>query len=154
MPTTNILIRPPVESDAGRLAAVHIAAWRAAYRGVMSDAYLDGLDLGRYTDGWRRNILTPPKGIVHLVAEMNDEVAGFAIVGPGTETSDAAAGQLYALNLHPDRWAQGIGGVLFAAAEETLISLGYHRGFLWVEATTPGLIRRCWNAGTAGSGTS
>ena len=134
MPPANLPIRPPPkESGAGRLAAVHIA-WRAAYRGVMSAEYLAGLDVGRYTDGWRQNILTPQKGKVHLVAE-NDEVAGFAIVGPGTETSDAAAGQLYAINLHPDWWAQGIGGALFAAAQETLISRGYDRGFLWVEAT-------------------
>lgn len=135
MPPNNLNIRPPEESDAGRLAAVHIAAWRAAYRGVMSAEYLDGLDVDEFAIRWRRNILTPQKGIVHLVAEMKDEVAGFAIVGPGTETSHAAAGKLYALNLHPEWWAQGIGSVLLAAAEETLISLGYDRGFLWVEAT-------------------
>ena len=101
----------------------------------MSAEYLAGLDFDQYTIRWRRNILTPQKGTIHLVAEVNDEVAGFAIVGPGTETSDAAAGQLYALNLQPERWEQGIGSVLFAAAEETLSLRGYDRGFLWVEAT-------------------
>ena len=72
MAPANLSIRPPVESDAPRLAVIHIAAWRA--------------------------------------------------------------GQLYAINLHPEWWAKGIGTVLFAAAEETLVSLGYQAGFLWVEA--------------------
>ncbi|MBP3044433.1 GNAT family N-acetyltransferase [Arthrobacter jiangjiafuii] len=134
MAPANLSIRPPVESDAPRLAVIHIAAWRAAYRGVMSDDYLDGLDVGRHSDGWRRNILNPRNGTVHLVAQVDDELVGFAIVGPGDNTSDPSVGQLNAINLHPDWWAQGIGTVLFAAAEETLVLLGYQAGFLWVEA--------------------
>ena len=35
--------------------------------------------------------------------------------------------------MHPDWWAQGVGSVLFAAAEQQLIELGYDRAFLWVE---------------------
>ncbi|MCC9198085.1 GNAT family N-acetyltransferase [Arthrobacter sp. zg-Y820] len=135
IPVRNISVRPPVESDADRLAAIHIAAWRAAYRGVMSDEYLDGLDSPRYADNWRRNILNPSEGTVHLVAQAGDEVVGFAVVGPATDNPEPGTGQVYAINLHPDWWANGIGSVLFAAAEETLISLGYDRACLWVEAT-------------------
>lgn len=136
MTPANISVRTAAESDANRLAAIHIAAWRTAYRGVMSDEYLEGMDISQNTDGWRRNILHPKTGTVHLVVQADDdEVVGFAIVGPGVDSPAPASGQLYAINVHPDWWAKGIGTVLFAAAEQTLISRGYQRGFLWVEAT-------------------
>src|SRR3954451_25008746 len=48
-------IRRAVPSDAPALAAVHVRAWQAAYRGMMSDDLLDALDVGereRIWAGW------------------------------------------------------------------------------------------------------
>jgi len=67
MTTPEICVRPASEDDAARLAEVHVAAWRATYRGVMTDEYLDGLDVGRAASAWRRNIREPGDGTVHLV---------------------------------------------------------------------------------------
>lgn len=142
MTSATVLVRPPVESDAPRLADTHIAAWRAAYQGVMSAEYLDGLSTEAHARGWRRNILEPRPGTFHLAAETGGRVAGFCIFGPAEGPADAgpeagpesATGQLYAINVHPDSWEKGVGSALFAAAEEKLISLGYGRAFLWVEA--------------------
>ena len=143
MANSTVLVRPPVDSDAPRLADIHISAWRAAYRNVMSDEYLAGLNHEAYTTGWRRNIREPRPGTFHLVAETDSGIAGFCVFGPAEGTADAgpeggtasATGQLYAINVHPDAWARGVGSALFAAAEGQLTSLGYHRAFLWVEAT-------------------
>ncbi|MEU6929538.1 hypothetical protein AB0A05_10295 [Streptomyces sp. NPDC046374] len=43
-------IREAAPSDAAAVAAVHIRSWRAAYRGLVPDAYLDSLDVGERTD--------------------------------------------------------------------------------------------------------
>ncbi|BCW71541.1 hypothetical protein [Arthrobacter sp. NicSoilB8] len=67
MTTVDISVRPAAEGDAARLAEVHVAAWRATYRGVMTDEYLDGL--GRAASAWRRNIREPRDGTVHLVVQ-------------------------------------------------------------------------------------
>ncbi len=133
MTTPDIRVRAATEDDAARLAEIHVAAWRAAYRGVMTDEYLDGLDAGRAASAWRRNILKPREGTVHLVAQRGTEVVGFAILGPADGDSDPEIGQLHAINVHPDCWAGGAGSVLFAAAEQKLVELGYRRAFLWVE---------------------
>ena len=133
MTTPDITVRAATEHDAERLAEVHIAAWRATYRGVMTDEYLDGLDVGRAASAWRRNLLEPRQGIIHLVVQSADEVVGFAILGPASDDSDQGAGQLHAINVHPVWWAQGAGSVLFAAAEQQLIDLGYDLAFLGVE---------------------
>ena len=133
MTTPDISVRAAAGHDAARLAEVHIAAWRATYRGVMTDEYLDGLDVERAAAAWRRNIEEPRQGTVHLVVQSGDDVVGFAILGPASGDSDQGAGQLHAINVHPDWWARGAGSVLFAAAEQEFIERGYDRAFLWVE---------------------
>ena len=133
MTTPDIRVRAATEDDAARLAEVHIAAWRATYRRVMTDEYLDGLDVGRAASAWRRNILEPREGTIHLVAQSGNVVVGFAILGPDAGNSEPETGQLHAINVHPDWWAQGAGSILFAAAEQKLIELGCRRAFLWVE---------------------
>ena len=132
MTTPDTSVRAATEDDAARLAEIHVAAWRATYRGVMTDQYLDGLDVGRAASAWRRNIREPREGTMHLVVQCGNEVTGFAIVGPAVGGSAAGAGQLHAINVHPDWWAQRAGSVLFAAAEQQLIELGYERAVLWV----------------------
>jgi ribosomal protein S18 acetylase RimI-like enzyme len=133
MTTPDFSVRAATEHDAARLAEVHIAAWRATYRGIMTDEYLDGLDVGRASSAWRRNILEPREGTHHLVVQSGNEVVGFAILGPAAGDSDPGTGQLHAINVDPGWWAQGAGSVLFAAAEQKFIELGYERAFLWVE---------------------
>lgn len=150
MSVREIHVRRAAEADAAQLAEIHVAAWRATYRGVMTDEYLDGLDVGRATSAWRRNIREPAEGIIHLVVQGGHAVAGFAILGPAPADADPGTGQLYAINVHPDWWSQGIGSVLFAAAEQELMELGYERAFLWVAQGNERAIRfyanRCWPA--------
>ncbi|CBT74270.1 MULTISPECIES: GNAT family N-acetyltransferase [Glutamicibacter] len=134
MTSANIIVRQPAEGDASTLADIQISAWRAAYRGVMTEEYLDAMDSERYAEGWARNIANPKPGTSHLVAESGSQVVGFCILGPATGDSDTAFGQLYAINVHPQWWDKGAGSALFTAAEEKLVALGYDRAFLWVEA--------------------
>lgn len=135
MTPTDITVRPATEHDAARVAEIQLEAWRAAYRGVMTDEFLDGLDVGRASSAWRRSILEPKEGTIHLVVQCGPVVAGFAVLGPSLADPDPETGQLYAFNVHPDWWAQGIGSILFAAAEQKFIERGYARAFLWVEKT-------------------
>lgn len=132
MTTPDTSVRAATEDDAARLAEIHVAAWRATYRGVMTDQYLDGLDVGRAASAWRRNIREPREGTRHLVVQGGNEVTGFAILGPAVGDPATGTGQLHAINVHPDWWAKGAGSALFAAAERQLIELGYERGILWV----------------------
>jgi hypothetical protein len=47
-----VLIRRAQLADAAALAVVHVASWRRAYGGLLPDAYLDGLDVDRWTTRW------------------------------------------------------------------------------------------------------
>ncbi len=132
MDPAQIFVRPAVDHDAERLAEIHVAAWQATYRGIMTDERLDGMSVERATSNWRRNITDPANGTEHLVVVHDDLPVGFAIFGPAPDDCAPDTGQLYALNLHPDWWAKGLGSTLFRASEQRLAALGYARAFLWV----------------------
>ncbi|MFZ3451979.1 GNAT family N-acetyltransferase [Arthrobacter sp. 7Tela_A1] len=132
MDTTDITIRQAAAQDSEPLAELHVAAWRAAYRGIMSDDYLDGMDVARVADGWRRNLGTPNPGTTYLVAAVAGRPVGFAAFGPAPGEDDAGTGELRAINVHPGWWGRGAGSALFTEAERRLAGLGCARAFLWV----------------------
>jgi hypothetical protein len=49
--------RRATPQDAAALAAVEVRCWRAAYRGLMPDSFLDTLCQTEKTAAWRQNLL-------------------------------------------------------------------------------------------------
>jgi hypothetical protein len=47
-------IRTARMQDVPEIAAVHVRSWQAAYRGLLPQAYLDGLDPGQRTGQWEQ----------------------------------------------------------------------------------------------------
>ena len=128
------VIRLSAVDDSDELAAVHIAAWRAAYRGIIPDDRLDRLSLERNAERRRQRFAGPPMPGTELVAEVDGRIAGFAAYGTPRDPVPADWGELWVINLHPDFWRQGIGSRLLRAVEDGLRSLGCRRGYLWVLA--------------------
>lgn len=113
---------------------VRIAAWRAAYVGLMPADYLAGMDIDR-AEAARRlaTRLTVDSSSVLLVGlDAEGVVAGMCTFGPGRDEDATAAGQLIAINVHPRVWGTGLGAALFAAAVDGLAS--YPLSYLWVVA--------------------
>ena len=133
--------------DAAQIAAVHIAAWQATYRGIMSDEVLDSLDLDRQTDRWSKNLSAEANQMSSLVVlpevhdpSLEDRILGFGGVCPPRDTAEvlgglpdsSGLGQLAAINLHPDAFGTGAGAVLLHALEDELRNLGFTRAYLMV----------------------
>ncbi|HEY4215527.1 MAG TPA: GNAT family N-acetyltransferase [Gemmatimonadaceae bacterium] len=51
-----INIRKAVPTDAGAIADVHVASWRATYAGLVAQSYLDGLSVAERTAAWERRL--------------------------------------------------------------------------------------------------
>lgn len=128
----DLLIREATVDDAEGLGVAHVAAWQAAYPGLIPDDYLASLDPATRGQGWRTAIETGSSPGTTLVARVGERVAGFASYGPPRDEVDDGWGELWAINLHPDFWRQGIGTALFSAAVAGLCGLGYRHGYLWV----------------------
>jgi ribosomal protein S18 acetylase RimI-like enzyme len=127
-------VRTARPSDAAAMGALVVRAWQRAYRGLMPDDYLDGLTIDDRADLWTRVLtseLDPPRAV--LVAEDDDRrVVGFVAVGGEMDVADATRGEVYALNVDPDRWGRGVGRALLAAGCDHLRAVGFATAVLWV----------------------
>jgi hypothetical protein len=55
-------IRPAALEDSAHIAEVHLAAWRSAYAGIVSRAYLDSLSLEKRKDRWEEILRAGTEG--------------------------------------------------------------------------------------------
>jgi len=129
-------IRDAGPADAARLAEIHALSWKVAYRGLLSSAFLDGLDANSRLDWWiARLARIPPRWSV-LVAERQGRVTGFVTIGhcDDNDRSTLEAGELYAMYVDPDHWGAGFGRDLLLSAEDRFRTDGYTDASLWVFA--------------------
>lgn len=131
MPFMLTEIRAAHLDDAQAIARIQVLAWQAAYRGLMPQSYLDGLDVEQRAEYWRRGLSRSHERDPILVVEADGEVVAFAAIGPASDT-EAAEGELYAINVRPEYWGQGVGDALLHHVHNALAGLGHQTAMLWV----------------------
>ena len=128
-----MLIRPAVVADSEAIARVRVDAWKAAYRGLMPDAVLDGLNVDTETGRVRENLAAlPPERYFFVGLLEGAGVAGFATGGPCRDADPEYSGELYALYVHPGSQRAGLGRALLAAAAAWLRQQGHKKMLVWV----------------------
>ena len=124
-------MREAEPQDATTLARVHLAAWQAAYRGLVADEQLDTLSVEERERTWADALASAPRpGVARLVATVDDEAVGFIVVGPSGDEPDV--GEVHALNVDPGTWGDGVGQALLHAGIDHLIDAGFTEAVLWV----------------------
>jgi GNAT superfamily N-acetyltransferase len=128
-------VRPTRTEDLAQIAELHVRSWQRAYRGLIPQDYLDGLDPAPSLEGRTRALreLDWARG-GHLVVADGTTILGFAQFGPTRDADDSAAavGEIYAIYLHPDAWGEGNGRELMAASLGYLARASYQQATLWV----------------------
>ncbi len=131
-------VRPARVSDAEALAIIHVRAWQAAYRRLVPQEYLDGLDPTQRQEGWERRIRSaqPPAGTSVLEHDV-EGVIGFVNVSPSRDqdTDPVVVGEINAVYLLPEHWRRGGGTILMNAALRRLADAGFREAVLWVLET-------------------
>ena len=127
----DMLLRPAEPDDAIAVARVHVRSWKAAYRTLLPDDYLDQLRPEDRAQKYNFSSLDPlqPQTIVAAEAGV---IHGFATTAPAREPDMPGCGELCALYVDPDQWSRGIGVALVAAARSRLFDLGFRHAVLWV----------------------
>ncbi len=129
-----VQVREANIGDAAGIARVRAESWRAAYRGIVPDEFLDAIDVTEWAERQRRNMENEPAGLVAFVATIQGEVVGWAACGRNREKDTAYAGELFTVYLLPAHWRRGIGRLLMKAAAQSLIEQGMDSMILWVLA--------------------
>ncbi len=128
-----MLLRPAEPGDASAVARVHVRSWQVAYRGLMSQDYLDQLRSEDRAAIYDFATADPAKPHT-IVAVKDDSILGFATTMPARDKDVAGYGELAALYVDPDHWGRGIGVALVQAARAHLIKAGFRKAMLWVLA--------------------
>ena len=125
-------IRAATVNDAEAIEAVRIATWKACYRGLLPDTYLDDLKVeSRRVDRIRRGI-ERADGAVRVVAVAESQVIGMGMAGsPEEAESDPQIGELYVLYVLPGWQGQGVGRALWQRISAGLSARGYRTAILW-----------------------
>ena len=108
------------------VSRVYEESWKAAYRDILPDVYLDSLPAGRWVPYLRQAAGRS------LVLIENGRVVGTSSYGPSRAPALAGWGEIISLYLLPDVWGQGYGGQLLTATVRQLKRAGYRSLFLWV----------------------
>jgi GNAT superfamily N-acetyltransferase len=131
---TPIQVRWATIEDARAIAAVHVASWRAAYRGILPDEALDALTLDGRERDWRRWLSPGGERNDTLVAERDGTIVAFCTLklpaGDDGEGEDVA--EVPALYAHPNAFGTGAGDALMTAAIEAMRGRGYREAVLWM----------------------
>jgi len=118
--------------DADGIARVWAESWRAAYRGIVPDDYLNTIDVAEWAERQRRNMENQSVGSVSLIADDGGSTVGWASLGPNRMTDLPYAGELYAIYLLPSHWRRGIGRLLMTSTARSSIERGMDSMILWV----------------------
>ena len=117
MKTLAAEIRLAERRDAEALAAVHEAAWREAYGGLIPHRCLNGM-IGRRHGGWWAHAIEG--GAAILVVDFGGETVGYATLGRNRTSAFKAGGEVYELYMKPEYQGVGFGKRLFLAARRLL----------------------------------
>jgi ribosomal protein S18 acetylase RimI-like enzyme len=142
-----IAIRRARLSDAAAIGAVHVAAWRSSYAGILPDSFLTRMSVPRqaaFYDGTIRSSIG-----VHVATVSGLDlgpsggparIVGFVTGGPSRETgrqAPLADGEIETLYVLDDWRERGLGRRLMRAAAAHLASAGCASAFLWVLRENP-----------------
>jgi ribosomal protein S18 acetylase RimI-like enzyme len=134
--TGPVVLRRAKRSDAAAIARVHVETWRAAYAGLVPDAYLVGMTEAGQTSSWRRSL--SGGGGANLVAETVDgQVVGFGSCGRSRLGNLSFQGEVYALYVAIDWQGQGLGRRLLGGLFSQLRGANVSDAYLWVLAGNP-----------------
>jgi len=123
-----VTVRQAKQSDARAIAAVHVRAWREAYRGLLPDELLDQLSVEQREQSWHELLRDGLAGAFTLVAVGSGaRVEGFCAAATPSrdEDADERIAEIAATYVEPRRWRAGIGSLLMEAVLGELRQRGY-----------------------------
>ncbi|MEP4313452.1 MAG: GNAT family N-acetyltransferase, partial [Anderseniella sp.] len=118
------------QDDADAVARVHAASWKATYRGILPDTYLDTEVDGERAGYWRAALTSTRYPIVKLACEAGTVVGLIALHDdPEDEGYDFTIEHLHLL---PERKGGGLGRMLMKEAAMAARAGGADNICLWV----------------------
>ncbi|MEI8573049.1 GNAT family N-acetyltransferase [Methylomonas sp. LW13] len=124
-------IRLAIPADAKAIGQIRVAAWRAAYQPFMPSEFLASLDPSANLDALTERLTNPTREFMVFVAEDEGNTVGFSIIGAPRYQTQELTVELWALNVSPAHWRQGLGRKLVDRSVAESFNLGFACIELW-----------------------
>jgi len=124
-------IREALAKDAYEYAANHIACWKAAYKDIISDEYLENMSVEQMAER-NRTILSDPGTFSYYYAELNDRMIGRLVIGKCGDEDKSNQGEIAAMYLLDEFWGRGYGREMMDYSLTELKRRGYGEVLIWV----------------------
>ncbi len=131
-----ISVRPAELGDATAIGAVHVAAWRSTYPGILPDTYLARLSPTRLALQYRAAIGSGATVMVAATRGAGPRIVGFATAG-AARTPGLGDGEIETLYVLDDFREQGVGRRILQASAAALAVRGCNSVFVWVLRENP-----------------
>ena len=126
------MIRKATQNDSKEIALLIIKCWRAAYRGLIADDYLDNMKLELIEQNWNRSIISQNEKDKIFVYEENNKIIGIIRFGsPQDKNNKRYNAEIHVLYVEPTLKRKGIGSKLFKFAKEDFINNGNKHLIIW-----------------------
>jgi ribosomal protein S18 acetylase RimI-like enzyme len=132
---SSTFIRAAHPGDAGKLARIHVACWRATYQNLLPKSYLDQMAVEQINRTMQRGLIDPRNE--YLVAEVPRGVVGYICGGPERTQDPIYRGEIYELYVMPENQHQGLGSLLLSALAHRLYRNDLFSLMVWVLAGNP-----------------
>jgi|LakMenEpi03Aug12_release.lakeMendotaPanAssembly.Ray.scaffolds.fasta_scaffold679033_2 ribosomal protein S18 acetylase RimI-like enzyme len=122
--------RRATSEDAKRIAEIQVAGWKAAYRGIIPDGYLDAMEPETRHTFWQKQVRDECGEMFVSVAD--NEVTGFCHLMPSRDVDGEGTAEIVAIYVDPAAWRQGSGRSLCDAVLAAAILSKASWVTLWV----------------------
>lgn len=112
--------------DLSAVGNVYEESWKSAYKGIIPQSYLDGLN----KSDWIKNLNNPARR--SLIMLDRDKIIGTSSFSASRSDDMAGYGEIISIYLLPEYIGRGYGKQLLQAAIDGLKQMGFHDIFLWV----------------------
>lgn len=137
MGTLEIEIRRAKPADVMAISAVHDAAWRSTYRGLIPGLELERMVEKRGPRWWESAIR---RGSRLYVLKVGDAMAGYVNYGGNRAKALPYGGEIYEIYLDPQYQGLGFGRRLFSAARNDLEQARLPGLVVWALAENEGAV--------------
>ncbi len=126
-------LREATRMDAAAIARLHLANWRAAYRGIVPNDLLDAITVESRQQHWE-SVLAEPNGteFVYVAEDADGQLLGIASGGPEVHGDPQYHGELYVLHVRSEAQGRGVGRALMRAVTERLAEDGITTLLVWM----------------------
>ncbi|MBJ7535470.1 GNAT family N-acetyltransferase [Rhodomicrobium vannielii ATCC 17100] len=123
-----ISFRLASSKDANAVAAIHDAAWRSTYQGIIPHLHLERMIARRGPRWWQQQV---ERGANVTLLMFDGVPQGYATWGKARGTWPWEAGEIFELYVNPAFQGIGLGTRLFATVKDALKREGLKRLVVW-----------------------